>query len=377
MANKFKEQESNKKILQSVLASKDTEHLLKVKNFIDLLLKYKKTAKLYDTYVKGTKSAILKVSDSKVYCEYRLSDVVTGRLSCAAYTAGRGNSLGVSFHTLPRETEYNIRNIFTGPSGYEFITADFKAMEMRVMAHSSNDANMIKALLSGEDLHTYSASLVFKKKLEDITKHERQLAKATSFLIIYGGGEYTLAKNFNIPISHAAKIIKDYRAAFPDIFTYMSACENEILYSNQITSMFGRVRHLPNIQSQSPSIRNQAIRQGINFTIQSAASDILLMAMVGLQNEFKAKQMQSRTVGIVHDSIEVVCPSTERIQALELIHKHMVSNPTLKSIFNIDFKVPFEIDVEIGTSFGSGARVDYSEYGVSNFKAIEEYFNAI
>ncbi len=377
MPNKFTEQKQNIKVLESVLKNKTKQDLIKTREFLSNLMKYKKVAKLHNTYVSGTRKAISNTGQNKVFCDYRVAEVVTGRLSCAAYTAGKGTPLGVSFHTLPRETDYNIRQVFCAPKGWNFITADYKAMEMRFMAHASQDANMIKAFLSGEDLHSYSASLVFNKPIDKVTKHERQLAKATSFLIIYGGGEYTLAKNFNIKVSEAAKIINDYRVAFPDVFTYMAECENTIVSTGEIKSIFGRIRHLPDIKSISPKVKARAIRQGINFTIQSASSDILLSALVGLQKSFYASGLESKVVGVVHDSLEVICPASSRVETLALVKKHMVSNPVLKSAFNIDFSVPFEIDVEVGHSFGDGIEVKYGPDGTpSNWMEINEYFNA-
>src|SRR5688572_15553661 len=107
--------------------------------------------------------------------------------------------MGVSFHTLPRETEFNIRGMFIAPPGFDFITTDKKSMELRILAHVANEKNMIKAFNDGIDLHRYSASMVFDKPEDKVSKEERQISKEVSFLIVYGGQENTLARKRNIP----------------------------------------------------------------------------------------------------------------------------------------------------------------------------------
>lgn len=369
--------DKNKSILKSVLKGKSDKELNSAKNFLESVLLHKKVAKLNDTYIKGTRTAMNNSGFDKVFVNYRLADVVTGRLSCAAASAGKNNKLGVSFHTLPRTTEYNIRDMFIGTFDRRwFITTDFKAMEMRYMAHASEDPKMIEAFYSGEDLHSFTASMIFNKKIPDITKEERQLAKAVSFLIIYGGGATTLAQNSNITVSHAQDIINAYKKSYPKVFEYMAECEAIIKDTKQIRSEFGRVRHLPNITSPVPVYRSQAIRQGINFTIQSAASDILLMAMIGYQQDINEKHICSKIVGLVHDSMEVITRRDYVQKSIECIRNNMVNNPYLKRIFKTTFKVPFEIDMELGTSFGNGLPVNFDSSGSpTNVEEIMDKFN--
>tara|TARA_R100000951_G_scaffold98292_2_gene88234 strand:+ start:333 stop:1418 length:1086 start_codon:yes stop_codon:yes gene_type:complete len=351
----WKHRDEGKKISKSVVASKSTDELLQSKKFIKGLLDLRKSQKLTKTYIDGTKKAIDYNEVNKVFVDFRFDGTATGRLSCASYNAQK--PMGVSFHTLPRETEDNIRDLFCAPAGWDFIAADYAAMELRVLAHISKEFVMQKAFKSGADLHTYTARLLFQK--DNISKEERQIAKTVSFLIVYGGGAFNLSETMGIPLKRAEKIIEDYQNVYPGIFNYMEFVNNYVLRNQEAYTIFGRTRKLPNVTSKDRSVVNRALRQGLNFTIQSTASDILLCALLGISRRFKQEGMEARPVATVHDSIEVVCPKKESKKAMEIIYDEMVNYPTLRKVFNIEFDIPFGIDVELGTSFGNGKEVHF------------------
>ena len=278
--SKWKHREEGKKICKAVIAEKDTKTLRKTKDFIDGLLELRKSEKLYKTYIQGTKKAIAYNGSNKAYSDFRLDGTTTGRLSCAAYNAKQ--SMGVSFHTLPRDEKANIRSLFIAPEGHAFITVDYAAMELRVLAHIAKEGNMQYAFTSGKDLHTYTAQLLFDK--EDISKHERQIAKSVSFLIVYGGGAFNLSETMGISMRRADKIIKNYESVYPGIFKFMEFINTFIKDNGYAYTIFGRRRHLPDVYSRNFSVANRALRQGLNFTIQSSASDILLCSLIGIRN---------------------------------------------------------------------------------------------
>ncbi len=355
---KWDHRSDGKRISKSVIADKNTNHLLQARRFVKGLLDLRKSEKLVKTYIKGTKKAIEYNERNKVYVDFRFDGTATGRLSCATYKAKQ--AMGVSFHTLPREKENNIRSLFCGPKGWRFIAADYSAMELRVLAHIAKEGNMQKAFNEGADLHTYTAKLLFNK--QNISKEERQIAKAVSFLIVYGGGAFNLSETMGIPMKRAEKIIEDYKNVYPGIFSYMDHV-NEFIRTNGFAyTIFGRKRNLPDVYSRDSKIQNRALRQGLNFTIQSTASDILLCALLGISKEFKKREMNARPVATVHDSIEVVCPPEEGAEVLEIMYHHMVDAPIMKETFNLYFDVPFEIEAEVGTSFGDGEET-YFENG--------------
>jgi DNA polymerase-1 len=352
---KWQHRDEGKKISKSVVKSKTTEELHEAKRFLKGLLDLRKSEKLAKTYIKGTRNAIEYNETNKVFVDFRFDGTATGRLSCAAYNAQK--AMGVSFHTLPRATETNIRSIFTAPKGHAFIAADYGAMELRVLSHIAKEGNMQLAFNQGADLHTYTARLLFNK--ENITKEERQIAKTVSFLIVYGGGPFNLAETMGIPMKRAEKIIDNYKNVYPGIFAYMEFV-NEFIKSNGYAyTIFGRKRNLPDVRSRDRSVVNRALRQGLNFTIQSTASDILLCSLLGASRRFKEAGLTARPVATVHDSIEITCPQEEVKDTLRILYDEMVNYPTIKDIFNIHFDVPLSIDAEVGQSFGDGKLVHF------------------
>ena len=355
--SKWQYRDEGKKISRSVVSSKSRSELLDAKKFVKGLLDLRKSEKLAKTYIQGTKKAIEYNGTDKVFVDFRFDGTTTGRLSCAAYNAQR--AMGVSFHTLPRTTENNIRNIFRAPEGYSFIAADYAAMELRVLAHVAKEGNMQKAFIEGADLHTYTAELLFNKK--NITKQERQIAKTVSFLIVYGGGPFNLSETMNIPLSKAEKIIDSYKNVYPAIFEYMEFVNDFIRTNGYAYTIFGRRRNLLDVFSNDRSVVNRALRQGLNFTIQSTASDILLVSLLGASRNFKRSNLSARAVATVHDSIEVVCPHHEIKETLSILYEEMVNYPTIKKLFNIYFDIPLKIDVEVGTSFGDGTLIEFEE----------------
>ena len=353
--SKWQHREQGKKISKAVIADKSTEDLMEARKFLRGLLDLRKSEKLAKTYIQGTKSALEYNEENKIYVDFRFDGTATGRLSCASYNASK--AMGVSFHTLPRETDTNIRSLFTAPKGWSFIAADYSAMELRVLSHIAKERSMQKAFNEGADLHTYTGKLLFNKK--EITKEERQIAKTVSFLIVYGGGAFNLSESMGISMKRSEGIIKNYQRVYPGIFAYMDFVNEFILNNGYAYTIFGRQRNLPNIASKDKKVVNRALRQGLNFTIQSTASDILLCALLGICKAFKDNDMQARVVATVHDSVEVVCPKEEEKKVLEIIYNEMVNYPVIKEVFGINFDIPFAIDAEVGKSFGEGKNVEF------------------
>lgn len=349
---KWNNRSENKVISEVVISDLSTEKLQEAKTFIESFLHYKKLSKLRKTYVDGVKKAITINEEDNIYFQLNLDGTKTGRLSCGAYS-----NKGVSFHTLPREKENNVRNIFCAPPGWKFITSDYSTMELRVLAHISNSDSMVKAFNSGIDLHTYTAQLLFKKK--DISKKERQIAKTISFLIVYGGKAFNLSETANIPLHEAETIITKYSKLYPEVFSYMEEVESFIKQNKYIESIFGRRRHLSNIDSPNKGVVLECIRQGLNFSVQSPASDILLISMISLCDTLESKYgKDARVVCTVHDSIEIICKEELEKEVIQDIRYELINYPKVTEIFGIKFNVPFEIEIDSGTSFGNGTPVN-------------------
>jgi len=369
MSAKWQYRDEGKKISKNVVRSKSTDELRTASTFISDLLGLRKAEKLQKTYIHGTKKALEHNENGRLYVDYRLDGTATGRLSCAAYNADK--PMGVSFHTLPRETKTNIRSMFIAKKGAAFITVDYAAMELRVLAHIAKEKNMQHAFKSGADLHTYTAKLLFGK--EEITKEERQIAKTVSFLIVYGGGAFNLAETMSIPMDRAKGIISNYQRVYPGIFKYMSFVNEFIKDNGYAYTIFGRRRNLRDVGSKDRSVVNRALRQGLNFTIQSSASDILLCGLIGVAKRIKEASLDARVVATVHDSLEIISSEKDLEKTLCIVYDELVNYPNLRSLFGINFDVPLSVDVEVGRSFGDGKAVSFLEGSPTNLNDITNY----
>jgi len=347
-------------IARSVLNAMTDDQVMAAKRFFDRFSEFKKLTKLHSVYIEGARTALRNTGNGRMYVNYNIDGTVTGRISNsgANIERGRNGKIGVSFHTLPRESlDVNIRDYVVAPKGHDFITIDMKAMELRVLAHVANEENMIHAFRSGVDLHSYSAGLTFNKDPKDVSKLERQIAKEVSFLTVYGGTAYTLASKRNIPEERAEEIINSWMNAFPGVGRYMDTIQDYIDQFKYAKTIFGRRRNLPNIDSPFKKVRREAFRQGLNFTIQSAASDILLCGMLGVIK--KLENMEAKVVATVHDSIELIAPKGETRKVVEIVKDELENYHYLKENFHINLKVPLGVDVEVGSSFGNG--VEYED----------------
>lgn len=343
------------KVSEFVITDKKSEDLSVAKEFIENLLTLRKLEKNHKTYIRGTRRALENTKNGKVYSNYRLTGTVTGRISCGKYTAPE--DMGISFHVLPRSKEVNIRSMFVAPPGHKFITVDYSGMELRVLAHICQDENMLQAFNSGDgDLHSYTASLILNK--EKISKEERQLAKAVSFCIVYGGGAQKIAQEAGVTVHRAQRVLKKYERIYPGIFRWMQETRSFIAANHYSVSLFGRRRNLPNVTSPNSNIREECFRQGVNFVIQSSASDILLCAIADINRELKSRKMSDSISATVHDSIEFIAPDEEVPELLEIIQDKMLNYPLMKERFGIDLAVPLNIEVEIGDSFGTGELIE-------------------
>tara|TARA_R110002020_G_scaffold260883_3_gene475228 strand:+ start:1145 stop:2659 length:1515 start_codon:yes stop_codon:yes gene_type:complete len=346
------------------------------KEYIELLLKYKGRVKQHKTYVKGVEKAVAYNEDGRVYSSYNFGNVVTGRLSCSTYSVGKERK-GISFHTLPRPDEndaVNLRSMMTADDDKVFVAADFSQAELRVLAQCCKDKNLIEAFNSGQDLHRFTASLVFGKKPEEVTKQERQIAKSVSFLIVYGGGPNKLAEQIGKDVGYCKNIFRAYQDSFPKVFDWINFVHKFVKANGYAVSIFGRRRHLPNVKSPNRKYQYRALRQGMNFVIQSSASDLMLHSILRLNKYLAATGLDAQILATVHDSVEVQCSRKDLSKTVELMKYVLQSTDDFKGFYGLDFIVPFEVDVEAGKSFGDMIDVEFDSTGqVLNKKEIINY----
>lgn len=335
------------------------------KEYIELLLRYKGRVKQHKTYVKGVEKAVAYNGDGRVYSSYNFGNVVTGRLSCSTYSVGKERK-GISFHTLPRPDEndpINLRSMMTADDDKVFVAADFSQAELRVLAQCCKDKNLIEAFNSGQDLHRFTASLVFGKDPNDVTKQERQIAKSVSFLIVYGGGPNKLAEQIGKSVGYCKNIFKAYQDSFPKVFNWINFVHKFVKENGYAVSIFGRRRHLPNVKSPNKKYQYRALRQGMNFVIQSSASDLMLHSILRLQKYLKATGLDAQILATVHDSVEVQCSKKDLQKVVELMRYVLESTDDFKGLYGLDFVVPFAVDVEAGRSFGDMIDAEFDSEG--------------
>ena len=336
------------------------------KEFIELLLKYKTRIKQHKTYVKGVEKALAYNEDGRVYSSYNFGNVVTGRLSCSTYQVSPKHKKGISFHTLPRpdaSDAVNLRSMMIADDDKVFIAADFSQAELRVLAQCCRDKNLIEAFNSGQDLHRFTASLVFGKEAEDVTKEERQIAKSVSFLIVYGGGPHKLATQIGQSVGYCKNIFRAYQDSFPNVFKWINSVHKFVRSNGYAVSLFGRRRHLTNVGSPNRKYQWRALRQGMNFVIQSSASDLMLHALLRLNKHLDAAGLDAQILATVHDSVEVQCSPQDLKKTIELMKYVLSDTSDLKSLYGLDFVIPFVVDVEAGGSFGDVIEARFSPEG--------------
>ena len=333
----------------------------KIVNFLKTLKVYKQLSKLHGTYAVGIEQALENTQDGTIYSRYKLDGTVTGRLSCAAATRGpkKEDKLGISFHTLPREEDerYNIRSVFVCDEDEDFICADFSTMELRILAHISKDRFLCKAFNEGRDLHTFTASLIYNKPEEKITKQERSVAKTVNFGIVYGAGLKKIAATCEMTVAETKRIFNKHKEIFKEAHGFLKSLEGYIKLNKYVISLFGRYRRLPDVESSDSAIVHSCLRKGKNFVIQSSASDVLVAANIEIYNFLRESKFPAKVIANVHDSIEIICKKTHTSRLLPLIKKILVKPRILKEEFNLELSVPLEVDFEIGPSFGKGEKV--------------------
>ena len=373
--SKWKFRTESKNISESVLSQKSTEDLVESKDFLDKILSLRKLSKLEKTYINGTRAALDYNGVDKVFVDYRFDGTATGRLSCAMYAADQ--PMGVSFHTLPRGTESNIRSMFVAPDDHAFITVDYSTMELRVLANLARETKMIEAFKSGDDLHSYTGSLLFGKDVSSVTKTERQLAKMVSFLIVYGGGPFNLAETTGVSLRKAERVVSSYKQVYPKIFRFMDYVHGFVQKNGHAYTIFGRRRNLEDITSRDSTVKHRALRQGFNFVIQSTSSDILLFSLLGINRDFEKAGLESRIVSTVHDSIEIISPLDELDKSSMIIYNNMINYPVIREKFGMEFEVPFQIETVVGKSFGDGLEATHGSDGnIKNIEDIRNYVNS-
>ena len=293
------------------------ERLAPIAPVVSKILDYRQITKLQSTYVIGLQEAIME--DGKIHTRYVQDLTQTGRLS----------STDPNLQNIPVRLEQGrlIRKAFV-PSLEDsvLLASDYSQIELRVLAHISQDQHLIEAFKRGEDIHTATAMRVFDiKDAKDVTPNDRRNAKAVNFGVVYGISDFGLANNLGITRKAAKFYIDTYFERFPGIKAYMESIVREARDKGYVETIYHRRRGLPDINSRNFNVRNFAERTAINSPIQGSAADILKVAMINLDKALTAGNYQARMLLQVHDEIVLEVPRSELEAVQQLVKETMES----------------------------------------------------
>ena len=280
---------------------------------VGLILDFRALSKLITTYISALPGYI--AADGKIHTTYNQTVTATGRLS----------SSNPNLQNLPIRSERGrfIREAVIPDEGCLFLSADYSQIELRLMAHFSQDEHMLAAFRSGQDIHAATAARIFKQPIESITKDQRRQAKTANFGIIYGISAFGLAQQLDCPRSEAKQLIDDYFAAFPRVIQYIESQKELARQKGYAETLFGRKRYLPDIYSQNATVRSFAERNAVNAPIQGTAADIIKMAMVSIHRRLKAEGLKAQMIMQVHDELNFNVPEAEVERVRDIVVSEM------------------------------------------------------
>lgn len=268
---------------------------------VGLILDYRELKKLITTYISALPEYI--AADGKIHTTYNQTVTATGRLS----------SSNPNLQNLPIRSERGklIREAVIPDEGCLFLSADYSQIELRLLAHMSQDEHLLQAFRSGQDIHAATAARIFRKPLDEITKDERRKAKTANFGIIYGISAFGLAQQLDCPRAEARQLIDDYFAAFPGVIRYIEKQKEIARQRGFAETLFGRKRYLPDILSNNATVRSFAERNAVNAPIQGTAADIIKIAMVAIHRRLKEEGLKAQMIMQVHDELNFNVPEAE------------------------------------------------------------------
>jgi len=315
--------------------SEDVLEKLRSKHpIINKILDYRGLKKLLSTYIDALPQ-LINPKTGKIHTSYNQTVTSTGRLS----------SSSPNLQNIPiRDSQgKEIRRAFIPDENEVFISTDYSQIELRIMAHLSQDQNMLDAFNSGYDIHTATAAKIYKIPMLEVNSDMRRKAKTANFGIIYGISTFGLADRLNIPRAEAKELIDGYFETYPEVKNYMDNAVQKAKENGYVETLLGRKRFLPDINSQNSIVRGYAERNAINAPIQGTAADIIKIAMVHIHNRFEAEKIQTKMIMQVHDELNFTAPKDE----LETVKKLVVEE--MENAFKLS--VPLLVDCEVGENW--------------------------
>ena len=303
------------------------EKLSEAYEIAEYILKYRSLNKLISTYLVGILDYIME--DDRVRTSYKQMITATGRLS----------SVDPNLQNIPVRTQEgkNIRKVFVADKNKVFIDADYSQIELRVLAHLSKDLVMIDSFKNDLDIHYKTASEVFGVPIEEVTDNQRRSAKAVNFGIVYGISDYGLSKDLNITRNEARQYIDGYLNTYPNIKNYMEEIVKIAKKDGYVTTILGRKRYIPEINSKNFNIRSFGERIALNTPIQGSAADIIKLAMIKVYERLKEEKVNAKLILQIHDELIIECDEKEKDIVKNILKESM------ENVYKLD--LPLKVDV--------------------------------
>lgn len=298
---------------------------------VNYIIRYRKISKLISTYLDGMLNYVQ--SDGKIHTTFMQRSTSTGRLS----------SREPNLQNLPiRDDEGRaLRKMFSSSfSNGTIISADYNQIELRLMANFSGDENMIADYLSGKDIHTATASKIFNVPISEVNSSMRRVAKSVNFGIIYGISAFGLSQNIKTSQKEASQFIKKYMEIYPKVKIYGDECIKKAREKGYVSTIMGRVRHIPDINSSNHVMRAFAERVAKNMPLQGSASDIIKIAMIRVFDRLKSEKLKSKLILQIHDELVIDCVENESCKVKKILKEEM------ESVINLT--VPLLVEVNEG-----------------------------
>ena len=297
--------------------STSEEVLLSIKDkhpVVGLILTYRELKKLISTYIAALPTYI-NPTTGKIHTTYNQTTTATGRLS----------SSNPNLQNLPIRSERGqlIRRAVIPDEGCMFLSADYSQIELRLMAHFSQDPHLLQAFHSGQDIHAATAAKIFGIPIEQVTKEQRRQAKTANFGIIYGISAFGLSQQLDCSRTEAKALIDGYFAAFPGVIDFIERQKELARNTGYAITLFGRKRYLPDILSRNATVRSFAERNAVNSPIQGTAADIIKMAMVTINRRLKEEGLKAKMIMQVHDELNFNVPMDEVERVKQIVINEM------------------------------------------------------
>lgn len=304
--------------------STDVDVLEKLKRedpIIEKILEYRQLMKLNSTYVEGLKPYI-NPKTKRIHSFFHQTITATGRIS----------STEPNLQNIPTRFELGkrVRKVFKPEKGKVYVDADYSQIELRVLAHISEDNHMIEAFNHNEDIHKQAASKVFKTPIEEVTKEQRSNAKAVNFGIVYGISDFGLGDQLGISRKKAKQYIDEYLTEYAGIKQFMENIIEKTKEKGYVETLFHRRRYVPELQSKNYMVRQFGTRVAMNTPIQGTAADIMKIAMINVNKELKKRGLEAKIILQVHDEMMIEAPEIEKEEVKEIMKKEMEAAIKLK-----------------------------------------------